>query len=48
MNTYALEMNSFLIWLNLGSPLTAAGATFGATDSVTNGPQRFYRLALSR
>jgi len=26
---------------------TAAGATITTTDSVTNGPQRFYRLVLS-
>jgi hypothetical protein len=34
-------------WTNLGSPATAAGATLSATDSVTNAPQRFYRLVVS-
>ena len=33
-------------WNDLGSPLTPAGATLNTTDSVTNGPQRFYRLVL--
>jgi hypothetical protein len=27
--------------------LTATGATLSTTDSITNGPQRFYRLVLS-
>ena len=34
-------------WTSLGSPVTAAGTTLGATDSVTNGPRRFYRVVLS-
>ena len=34
-------------WTTLGSPVTATGATLTATDSVTNAPQRFYRLVLS-
>ena len=34
-------------WTSLGSAVTATGATLSATDSVTNGPQRFYRLVLS-
>ena len=34
-------------WTSLGSPFTATGATLNATDSVTNAPQRFYRLVLS-
>ena len=34
-------------WTNLGSPLPATGATLTATDSVTNAPQRFYRLVLA-
>jgi len=29
-----------------GQPVTATGATLSTTDSVTNGPQRFYRLML--
>ena len=33
-------------WANLGGALTAAGATLSATDSVTNGPRRFYRVVL--
>jgi hypothetical protein len=32
---------------NLGSPVTATGATLSATNLVTPGPQRFYRLVLS-
>jgi len=34
-------------WTNLGGALTAAGATLSTTDSVTNGPRRFYRVVLS-
>jgi len=34
-------------WTNLGSPATAAGATLSTTDSVTNAPQRFYRLVVA-
>ncbi len=34
-------------WTSLGSAVTATGATFSATVSVTNGPQRFYRVMLS-
>jgi uncharacterized repeat protein (TIGR03803 family) len=48
--TYQLQYNSDLSssnWTNLGSPATATGATLSTTDSVTNGPQRFYRLVLS-
>ncbi len=33
-------------WTNLGSAVTATGAMLNATDSVTNGPQRFYRVML--
>jgi hypothetical protein len=33
-------------WTNLASAVTAIGATLTATDSVTNNPQRFYRLVL--
>jgi uncharacterized repeat protein (TIGR03803 family) len=33
-------------WTDLGSPITATGATLNTTDSITNGPQRFYRLVL--
>jgi len=48
--TYQLQYNSDLSssnWSNLNSPFTATGATLSITDSVTNGPQRFYRLVLS-
>jgi uncharacterized repeat protein (TIGR03803 family) len=47
---YQLQYSSDLSssnWANLGIGLTAAGATLSTTDSVTNGPQRFYRLVLS-
>jgi hypothetical protein len=47
--TYQLQYTSDLTssnWTNLGSPLTATGATFSGTDPLTNGPQRFYRLGL--
>jgi len=46
---YQLQYNSDLSstnWTNLGSPTNATGATINATDSVTNGPQRFYRVVL--
>ncbi|MGA2658339.1 MAG: hypothetical protein ABSH34_12605 [Verrucomicrobiota bacterium] len=33
-------------WTNLGSPVPATGPTLTASDSLTNGPQRFYRLVL--
>jgi uncharacterized repeat protein (TIGR03803 family) len=48
--TYQLQYTSDLSssnWANLNSPITATGATLSTTDSVTNGPQRFYRLVLS-
>jgi uncharacterized repeat protein (TIGR03803 family) len=47
--TYQLQYTSELSsgnWSNLGSAITATGATLNTTDSLTNGPQRFYRLAL--
>jgi len=47
---YQLQYTSDLTstnWTNLGSPLPATGATLTASDSVTNAPQRFYRLALA-
>jgi uncharacterized repeat protein (TIGR03803 family) len=47
---YQLQYNSDLSssnWINLGSAVTAAGATLSATDSVTNGPRWFYRVVLS-
>ncbi len=47
---YQLQYNSDLSssnWINLSTPVTATGATLSTTDTVTNGPQRFYRLALS-
>ena len=31
-------------WVNMGGPLTATSSTIGTTDTITNGPQRFYRL----
>ncbi len=34
-------------WTNLGSAVVATGATLGATDSVTSGPRRFYRVVLA-
>jgi uncharacterized repeat protein (TIGR03803 family) len=48
--TYQLQCNSDLSssnWINLSSPVTATGATLSTTDSLTNSPQRFYRLVLS-
>jgi hypothetical protein len=48
--TYQLQYTSDLIsgnWTNLDSPFTATGAMLTTTDSVTNAPQRFYRLVLS-
>jgi len=47
--TYQVQYNSSLSsskWVNLGSAFTATGITLNATDSLTNGPQRFYRLVL--
>jgi hypothetical protein len=47
--TYQLQYNSDLSssnWTNLSNAVTAAGATLSATDSVTNGPRRFYRGVL--
>jgi hypothetical protein len=47
---YQLQYNSDLNstkWTSLGNPVTAAGATLNTTDSITNGPQRFYRPVLS-
>ncbi|MGA2661663.1 MAG: hypothetical protein ABSH34_29625 [Verrucomicrobiota bacterium] len=46
---YQLQYNSDLSssnWTNLGSPAAAAGTTLSTTDSVTNGPPRFYRAVL--
>jgi hypothetical protein len=48
--TYQLQSTSDLSstnWINLSSPVTATGVTLSTTDIVTNGPQHFYRLALS-
>jgi uncharacterized repeat protein (TIGR03803 family) len=48
--TYQLQYNSNLgssNWTNLRSPVTSAGGALSTTDSVTNGPQRFYRLVVS-
>ena len=47
--SYQIEFTTDLIsgtWSNLGSVLTTTGATLSATDSVTNGPVRFYRVVL--
>jgi uncharacterized repeat protein (TIGR03803 family) len=47
---YQLQWNSDLSstnWSNLGSHLTATGATLSTTDIIMNGPQQFYRLVLS-
>ena len=47
---YQLQYNSDLSssnWTNLRNAVTAAGAALSATDSVTNGPRRFYRVVLS-
>jgi uncharacterized repeat protein (TIGR03803 family) len=46
---YQLQYNSDLSsgnWINLGSPVTATGATFSATDPLANNPRRFYRVVL--
>jgi uncharacterized repeat protein (TIGR03803 family) len=48
--SYQLQSTSDLgstNWANVGPPVAATGATLNTTDSVTNGPQRFYRLMLS-
>ena len=46
---YQLQYNSdssSTNWSNLGSAVTAAATALSATDSVTNGPRRFYRVVL--
>ena len=46
---YQLQYNSDLSptnWNNLNSPVTATGPTLSTTDSITNGPQRFYRVMI--
>jgi hypothetical protein len=46
---YQLQDNSDLSssnWTKLSNTVTTAGATLSATDSVTNAPQRFYRVVL--
>jgi uncharacterized repeat protein (TIGR03803 family) len=48
-SVYQLQYNSDLSpgnWINLGSPVTAKGATLSATDPVANNPRRFYRVVL--
>ena len=48
-NEYQLQSNSDLDstdWINLGSARTATGTALSFADSISNGPQRFYRLAL--
>jgi uncharacterized repeat protein (TIGR03803 family) len=47
--TYQVQYSSDLSstnWTNLGSALTAGGATLGAADPIGNSPRRFYRLLL--
>jgi uncharacterized repeat protein (TIGR03803 family) len=47
---YQLQYNSDLSstnWTNFGSPIPSTASTLTATDSLTNAPQRFYRLILS-
>jgi hypothetical protein len=47
---YQLQYNSDFSstnWTSLGNQITATAATLSTTDSITNGPQRFYRLLLS-
>jgi len=46
---YQLQYNTNLgstNWSNLGGPVMAVGAALSATDSITNGPRRFYRVVL--
>jgi len=46
---YQLQSNTDLNssnWTNVGSDLTATGATLSTTDSVTDRPHRFYRVVL--
>jgi uncharacterized repeat protein (TIGR03803 family) len=46
---YQLQCNSDLSssnWTSVGSAFTGTGGTISTTDAVTNGPQRFYRVAL--
>jgi hypothetical protein len=47
---YQFQYNSDLSssnWINLSHAVTATGAMLSTTDSITNGQQRFYRLALT-
>jgi uncharacterized repeat protein (TIGR03803 family) len=46
---YQLQNNSDLIanyWTNVSGRMIATGGTLTTTNSITNGPQRFYRLVL--
>jgi hypothetical protein len=48
---YQVQYNSDLSssnWINLSSPATATGTTLNTTDSITNSPQRFYRVMISQ
>ena len=48
--SYQLQSKSGIYsgtWTNLGGVLTASGGTLSVTDSVSNGPRRFYRVSLS-
>ena len=42
---YLTDLNS-TNWINQGNAVTAVGGTLTASDSVTNGSQRFYRVVL--
>ncbi len=45
--TYQLQYKTNLTqinWVNLGGPVTAAGATATTTDALGSNPQKFYRL----
>jgi uncharacterized repeat protein (TIGR03803 family) len=47
---YQLQYNADLTstnWTNLGNPIPATASTLTATDTLTHGPQRFYRLVLA-
>ena len=33
-------------WLNLGASILGTNTTMGITDTVTNSPQRFYRVSV--
>jgi len=43
---YNFELSSST-WSNLSNAITENDPTLSTTDSVTNSPQRFYRLVLA-